>query len=141
MHLIFGSINVFFFSVYPTVMTSPEFLSVTKLLAMVMMTGSMIYENEYKCLARHSSFLIVMLLSSTTADLHAPLVGRAGGQPGPHTGEFLSPLEWKHFVCHSSLNVLVCHGLLTSLMGLKEPLDEGVKIEEEELKRTKVIIK
>jgi len=29
-------------STYPTVMTSPEFLSVTKLLAMVMMTGSMI---------------------------------------------------------------------------------------------------
>lgn len=31
-------------------------------------------------------------------------------------------------------------GLFTSLMGLKEPLDEGVKVEEEELKRTKVII-
>lgn len=56
MRLILGSINVFFFSVYPTVMTSPEFLSVTKLLAMVMMTGSMIYENEYKCLARYSFF-------------------------------------------------------------------------------------
>lgn len=31
---------------YPTVMTSPEFLSVTKLLAMVMMTGSMICRKE-----------------------------------------------------------------------------------------------
>lgn len=56
MRLIFGFINVFILSSYPTVMTSPEFLSVTKLLAMVMMTGSMIYEKEYKCLARYSYF-------------------------------------------------------------------------------------
>lgn len=59
MHLILGSINVsvfMFVAVYPTVMTSPEFLSVTKLLAMVMMTGSMIYDNEYKCLVQYSFF-------------------------------------------------------------------------------------
>lgn len=31
---------------YPTVMTSPEFLSVTKLLAMVMITGSMICREQ-----------------------------------------------------------------------------------------------
>lgn len=127
-------------------MTSPEFLSVTKLLAMVMMTGSMIYEKEYKCLARYSLFFLLSIFSSTTEDLHTPLAGRAGGQPGPHTGEFLSPLEGNHFVSHSSLesknfNVLVSQGLFTSLMGLKEPLDEGVKIEEEELERTKAIIK
>lgn len=35
--------NVAMAATYPTVMTSPEFLSVTKLLAMVMITGSMIY--------------------------------------------------------------------------------------------------
>lgn len=91
-----------FFSIYPTVMTSPEFRSVTKLLAMVMMTGSMIYDNEYKCLARYSFFLIVKF-SYTIKDLNAPLVGQAGGPPGPHTEEFLSPLERKHFVSHSSL--------------------------------------
>lgn len=67
-------------------------------------------------------------------------MGRAGGQPGPHTGEFLSPLERKHFVSHSSveskkLNLLVCQRQLTPLMGLKEPLDKRVKIEEEELQR------
>lgn len=71
-------------------------------------------------------------------------MGRAGEPPGLHTEEFLSPLERKIFVSHSSLeskklNLLVCKTLLTSLMGLKKPLDKGVEIEEEELQRTEVI--
>lgn len=33
--------------------------------------------------------------------------------------------------------LLVCQVLFTSLMGLQKPLDEGIKIEEEELQRIK----
>lgn len=34
--------------------------------------------------------------------------------------------------------LLVCQVIFTSLMGLQEPLDEGIKIEEEELERIKI---
>lgn len=34
--------------------------------------------------------------------------------------------------------LLVCQAIFTSLMGLQEPLDEGIKIEEEELERIKI---
>ncbi len=40
-------------STYPTVMASPEFLSVTKLLAMVVMTGSMV------CRCNRNEFIII----------------------------------------------------------------------------------
>lgn len=35
-------------------------------------------------------------------------------------------------------HLLVCQVLFTSLMGLQKPLDEGIKIEEEELEKIKI---
>lgn len=86
-------------------MTSPEFLSVTKLLAMVMMTGSMICTsgNEWKRLYRNSDVKSTCIdHQNESVDLHVPLVGRVDGKPGQHTGESLSPLEREQFVSNVS---------------------------------------
>lgn len=75
---------------YPTVMTSPEFLSVTKLLAMVMMTGSMICRMEKTQQRGFEGEALPHRIFGDIKTLH--LVGRAGGKTEQHTGESSSPL-------------------------------------------------
>lgn len=90
------NIQWFFFSgkrkaaSYPTVMTSPEFLSVTKLLAMVMMTGSMICRMKKTQERGYEGEPLPHIMFADIETLH--LVGRAGGKTERHTGESLSPL-------------------------------------------------
>lgn len=86
-------------------MTSPEFLSVTKLLAMVMITGSMICTsgNVRKVLDWNPRVKSICVnYQNKSVDLNAPLVGRVDGRPGQHTGESLSPLERQKFVYNVS---------------------------------------
>lgn len=71
-------------------MTSPEFLSVTKLLAMVMMTGSMICRMEKTQERGYEGEALPHIMFADIKTLH--LVGRAGGRTERHTGESLSPL-------------------------------------------------